>query len=325
MPTPPLTPKAAYPASAPFDSQTLKVSDLHTVFWQAGNPNGKPGAHGGPGGGTGPDDTIYFDPKVYRIVLIDQRGAGRSEPTAELRENTTWDLVADIERVREKLGIAKWLVFGGSWGSTLSLAYAQTHPDRTAALVLRGIFLLRKSELQWFYQDGASHIWPEAFEPYHDHIAPAARSDLISAYYKLLTSDDNATSLAAANAWATWEESTSKLYQDPVMVARATNDPKWSRAFARIECHYFVNNGFFPDGHLISQAQLDKVRHIPIIVVQGRYDCVCPARSAYDLKKAWGDALRLYIVDDAGHSAHEAGITKLLVAATDEFGGSVQW
>ncbi|EJT50614.1 prolyl aminopeptidase serine peptidase merops family s33 [Trichosporon asahii var. asahii CBS 2479] len=260
------------------------------------------------------DDQMMKVSDIHTIQLETLRAS-------RLKENTTWDLVADIERVREKLGIEKWLVFGGSWGSTLSLAYSQTHPDRCVALVLRGIFLLRRSELEWFYQDGASHIWPDAWEPYLNQIPEAERGDLISAYYKQLTQPDEKKSLEAAKAWATWEESTSKLYQDPAMVALADNDAKW----ARIECHYFVNGGFFPEGHLISEPQLAKIRHLPCVVVQGRYDCVCPARSAWDLKKAWGEGLRLEIVDDAGHSAHEPGITRLLVEATNEMAKKLDW
>ncbi|GMK56943.1 hypothetical protein CspeluHIS016_0307830 [Cutaneotrichosporon spelunceum] len=322
------TPARQYAPLSAFDDRTMKVSNIHTIhYWQAGNPRGKPVIflHGGPGGGTSPSDTIYFNPEVYRIVLIDQRGAGRSEPTAELRENTTWDLVADIERVRVELGIDKWMVFGGSWGSTLSLAYAQTHPDRCVGLILRGIFLLRRSELEWFYQDGASHIWPEAWQGYLAPIPENERHDLITAYYKQMTDPDDAKSLKAAKAWATWEESTSKLFQDPAMVELADNNAKWARAFATIECHYFVNAGFFPEGHLIKKEQLDKIRHLPCVVVQGRYDCVCPARSAYDLKQAWGEGLDLKIVADAGHSAHEPGITQLLVEATDKFGAELKW
>jgi len=265
-------------------------------------------------------DTVYFNPDIYRIVLIDQRGSGKSEPPAELRENTTWDLVEDIERVRKKLGIEKWVVFGGSWGSTLSLAYAQTHPERCKALILRGIFLLRRSELEFFYQHGTSDIWPEEYESYSSFIPEAERHDLMAAYYTRLTSEDDKVSLEAARRWATWEEATCRLEQDASLIARAQEDDKFARAFARIENHYFVNKGFFPsDGFLIKEEQIAKIRHLPCIVVQGRYDLVCPARSAYDLKKVWGEGCQLKMVDTAGHSAKEPGIKKLLTEAADEF------
>ncbi|KAL7420273.1 hypothetical protein Q5752_005242 [Cryptotrichosporon argae] len=318
-----------YPPAKPYDEGFLKVSDLHSLYYmQCGNPHGKPVIflHGGPGGSIADTDTQYFNPAVYRVVLFSQRGAGKSEPTAELRDNTTWDSVADIEKLRTKLGIDRWLVFGGSWGSTLSLAYAQRHAERCVALVLRGIFLLRRSELLWFYQEGASHIWPEAWDKYLAPIPADERHDLIAAFYKRLTDPDETVSLAAARAWSTWEESTNRLYQDPVGVAKADNDAKWARAFARIECHYFINEGFFPrDGYLIEEEQIAKIRHLPCVVVQGRYDCVCPARSAYDLKKAWGDGLELEMVDDAGHSAREPGIMKRLTEAADRFGAQLQW
>ncbi|RSH91611.1 hypothetical protein EHS25_008980 [Saitozyma podzolica] len=267
-----------YPAAEPYDEGFLKVSEIHTLYYmQCGKPDGKPVLflHGGPGGKIGPEDTVYFNPDIYRVVLFSQRGAGKSEPSAELRENTTWDLgehllgrrsiiqlsaaVSDIEKLREKLGIDKWMVFGGSWGSTLTLAYSETHPDRCTALIMRGIFLLRKSELAFFYQDGTSHIWPEYWEKYVSVIPPEERGNMMQAYYRRLTSDNDEISLTAAKTWSTWEESTCKLVPDPELIAQADNEPGWARAFARIECHYFVNNGFFPEGFLIQEEQIKKM------------------------------------------------------------------
>lgn len=314
----------AYPVGKPFDEGFIQVSDIHKLHYgQLGNPNGKPAVflHGGPGGEAKPEDVRYFNLDVYRVVYFSQRGCGKSEPHASLVDNTTWDLVADIEKIREHLGIEKWLVFGGSWGSTLSLAYSQTHPERCTELVLRGIFLLRRAELEFFYHGGSGWIWPKEFQAFSEHIPEEERSDLMAAYYKRLTSDDDEVSLKAATAWSLWEESTCHLYQNAETISKV-EDARWARAFARIECHYFVNGGWFPDGHLISEAQIAKIRHIPCIVVQGRYDTVCPSKSAWDLKQAWGEGLDLQFVDDAGHSAKEPGITKLLAAATDKFAAS---
>ncbi|TXT10588.1 hypothetical protein VHUM_02093 [Vanrija humicola] len=323
----PLTGGEAYPNATPYNEQTLAVSDIHTIYFsQSGNPEGKPVVfiHGGPGVGTSAKDTVYFDPAVYRIVLVDQRGAGKSTPAGELRENTTWDLVADLERVREVIGVDKWLVFGGSWGSTLALAYAETHPDRTAGLILRGVYLSRKSELDFSYQDGASHIFPEEWDKFYSHIPEDERHDMMGAYYRRLLRDDD-ESLVTAKIWDQWEDSIAKLIPDPVLIARTEEDPRFARTLARIEAHYFVNLGFMSDGYLVAEEQISKVRHIPTIVVQGRYDIVCPAVAAYDLKKAWGDSLRMYIVDDAGHSAQEPGTRRLLVGAANEFGSTLQW
>eukprot|EP00842_Homolaphlyctis_polyrhiza_P002189 jgi/Hompol1/2971/HPOL_006298-RA len=303
----------------PFKSEHLQVSELHRIYIeQVGNPNGKPVlfVHGGPGGGTSTSDAGYFDPAVYRVILVDQRGAGKSTPTAELEGNDTWSLVADLEKVRLKLGIEKWVVFGGSWGSTLSLTYAISHPESVKALILRGIFLLRPSEIQFFYQDGASHLFADYWDKYLEVIPETERGDLVSAYYKRLTSSDLSVRLAAAKAWSTWECATSKLYVDPQMIAKAESD-EWSLAFARIECHYFINNGFFPTNNWILE-NVHKIRHIPAVIVQGRYDVVCPMRSAWDLSKAWPEA-KLHIVPDAGHSAKEKGITAKLVEAANQF------
>ncbi|KAF8656231.1 hypothetical protein AX16_002667 [Volvariella volvacea WC 439] len=309
-----------YPRVEPFETGKLKVSDIHALYYEvSGNKDGNPVVfvHGGPGGGTDPADRGFFNPRKYKIVLFDQRGAGKSTPSASLEENTTWDLVKDIERLREHLKIDKWNVFGGSWGSTLSLAYAQTHPDRVKSLVLRGIFTLRKSELRFFYQDGASHLFPEAWDEYLEPIPEDERSDLIKAYHSRLNSPDDAIRLKAAKAWSKWEMSTSKLYVDPIHVAHADEDA-FANAFARIENHYFMNEGFMRDGQLLEKQSIDKIRHIPTVVVQGRYDVVCPATTAYALKKAFPE-LELHIVPDAGHSAREPGTSKLLVEATDKF------
>jgi len=311
--------RTLYPALEPFDAGRLRVSELHELYYeQSGNPQGKPVVfvHGGPGGGTEPRMRRFFDPAAYRIILFDQRGCGRSTPHAELRENTTWDLVADMERLRNHLAIDRWQVFGGSWGSTLALAYAETHPERVTELVLRGIFLVRKQEIDWFYQRGASALFPDAWEGYLAPIPEAERGDLLHAYYARLTGDDPAVRQEAARAWSVWEGSTSTLFTDPGLIAKTAGDA-FSLAFARIECHYFVNQCWFPnDGALLEGVS--KIRHIPAVIVQGRYDVVCPLESAWALHRAWPEA-NLVIVPDAGHSAMEAGNTDALVRATDAF------
>jgi len=313
------TRRTLYPEIEPYDSGTLAVSPLHTLYYeQCGNPRGKPVVflHGGPGAGCNPKTRRFFDPAHYRIVQFDQRGCGRSTPHAELTDNTTWHLVADIERLREHLHIERWQVFGGSWGSTLALAYAQAHPQRVTELVLRGIFLLRRWELEWFYQKGCDAIYPDAWEPYIEHIPAGERGDLIGAYYRRLTSSDAAVRLAAAKAWSTWEGGTSYLLQNPDYIA-STGADEFALQFARIECHYFVHGGFFEcDDQLLRDAH--KLKHIPAVIVQGRYDVVCPLRSAWDLHRAWPEA-ELRIVADAGHSALEPGNTHELVEATDRF------
>jgi proline iminopeptidase len=312
--------RSLYPDIQPFDSGTLSVSPLHTLYYeQSGNPNGKPVVflHGGPGGGTNPKCRRFFDPAIYRIVLFDQRGCGKSTPHAELTDNTTWDLVADIERMRTHLSIDRWQVFGGSWGSTLALAYAQTHPDKVTELVLRGIFLLRRSELEWFYQQGCNALYADAWETYRDAIPEVERADMMSAYYRRLTSPDAATRIAAARAWSVWEGATSFLWQDRTHIA-SSGENEFALAFARIECHYFVNGGFLEhDNQLL--RNVERIRDIPAIIVQGRYDVVCPMRSAWDLHRAWPEA-DLKIVQDAGHSAFEPGIMHELLEATDRFG-----
>ncbi|MBI4781975.1 MAG: prolyl aminopeptidase [Oscillatoriophycideae cyanobacterium NC_groundwater_1537_Pr4_S-0.65um_50_18] len=308
-----------YPAIAPYATGTLQVSDLHTLYFeQAGNPVGKPVVflHGGPGGGIDPIYRQYFDPQKWRIILFDQRGCGRSTPHAELRENDTWSLVSDIEQIRIHLGIDHWVVFGGSWGSTLSLAYSQTHPTSCQGLILRGIFLLRQKELQWFYQEGTSYIFPDAWESYLQPIPVAERHDLIGAYYKRLTSDDRTVRSEAARAWSIWEGSTSKLLPDTGLRQRF-GESQFADAFARIECHYFVNKGFLEtEDQLLRNC--DRIRHIPTVIVQGRYDVVCPMVSAWELHQALPEA-EFIVVPDAGHSMTEPGIRSALIQATDRF------
>jgi proline iminopeptidase len=310
-----------YAPRQPFNSGMLPVSELHQIYFEeSGNPKGKPVVfvHGGPGGGTDPSQRGFFNPDVYRIVLFDQRGCGKSLPYASLVDNTTWDLVEDMEKLRKHLGIARWQVFGGSWGSTLALAYAETHPECVTELVLRGIFLVRKQEIDWFYQRGASAIYPDAWEHYLKAIPEAEHGDLVLAYHKRLTSDDPAVRLAAARAWSIWEGSTSRLYTDPKFISRYAADD-FAVAFARIECHYFVNKGFLREGQLLEDVH--KIRHIPTVIVQGRYDVVCPIESAWALHRAFPEA-ELVIVNDAGHSAKEPGNASALIEATDRFGAN---
>ena len=303
----------------PYAVHRIKVSDLHEIYVEeCGNPNGKPAlmVHGGPGAGCSPAMRRYHDPEAYRIILFDQRGCGRSTPHAELRENTTWDLVADMERIRTQLGIDRWQLLGGSWGSCLSLAYAETHPERVSELLLRGIFTLRRSELLWFYQEGASWLLPEAFEAYAAVIPEAERGDMIAAYYKRLTGSDEAVQLEAAKAWSMWEGGAITLLPDPARVA-AFGTPHYALAFARIEAHYFVNHGFFDrDDQLLANA--DRIAGIPGVIVHGRYDVCTPPAIAYDLSKVWPDG-ELRIVPDAGHAMSEPGIVHELVTATDRF------
>ncbi|MCC2678327.1 MAG: proline iminopeptidase [Pseudobdellovibrio sp.] len=308
-----------YPEIEPFKTEFLKVSDIHTIYVeQCGNPNGRPVIflHGGPGGGIHSDYRRYFDPNHYRIVLFDQRGAGRSTPAAELRENSTWDLVSDIEKIRTYLGIKNWIVFGGSWGSTLALSYAETHPDKVKGLILRGIFLCRPSEIKWFYQFGASEIFPDVWESYSSFIPEAERGDYVTAYYKRLTDPNADVRLAAAKIWSKWEAATSRLIVD-MKAIDAFDDPTFALQFARIECHYFTNNAFFKtDNYLIENVA--KIRHIPTVIVQGRYDVVCPARSAWDLHRAFPEA-ELHIIADSGHAASEPGTRSKLIEMSDRF------
>lgn len=306
-----------YPEIEPYNKGFLKVSDIHNLYFEeCGNPQGKPVVflHGGPGGGVAPDHRRFFDPKVYRIVLFDQRGSGQSTPCAELRENTTWDLISDTEKIRTHLNIDKWVVFGGSWGSTLALAYAITHPEMVKALVLRGIFLCRPSEIKWFYQEGASHIFPDVWDEYLKPIPENERHDMVSAYYKRLTHADANVRLEAAKAWSKWEAATSRLFVDKKAIDEF-DDPEFALSFARIECHYFTNNAFFKTNNWLLE-NVQKIRHIPGFIVQGRYDVVCPATSSWELHKAWPEA-QYTIVPDAGHAAAEPGTRSALIEATD--------
>ena len=308
-----------YPEIEPYATGTLQVDARHTLYYeQCGNPDGKPVVllHGGPGGGCNAKMRRFHDPAKYRIVLFDQRGAGRSRPHADLVDNTTWDLVADIEKLRALLGIERWQVFGGSWGSTLALAYAQTHPQRVTELVLRGIFMLRRWELEWFYQQGTSRLFPDAWEHYLAPIPEAERGDLIAAYHRRLTSEDEATRLEAARAWSVWEGGTSYLHIDQ-NYASSHGDPNFALAFARIENHYFVNQGFFEvEDQLLRDAH--RIAEIPGVIVHGRYDVVCPIQSAWELHKAWPKA-ELIISPASGHSAFEGENADALVRATDRF------
>lgn len=307
-----------YPPITPYDSGLYDVGDGHQVYWEVcGNPSGKPVVflHGGPGGGCSPQHRQLFNPDKYRIVLFDQRGCGRSLPHANLDANTTWDLVEDMERLRTHLHIGQWQVFGGSWGSTLALAYAQTYPERVSELVLRGIFLLREAELHWYYQDGASWMCPDRWEAFIAPIPVAERANLIAAYRRVLTGADEAKKLAAARAWSAWEASTVTMVHNPALVAEF-EDAHHALAFARIENHYFVNKGFMEEGRLLLNA--DRIKNIPGVIVQGQYDLVTPPKSAWDLHQVWPKAT-LHLVPGAGHAYNEPGILEKLVAATDAF------
>ena len=308
-----------YPPIEPYNQGTLKVSDLHTIYFEeSGNPEGKPVVllHGGPGGGSIPLYRQYFDPVKWRLVMFDQRGCGKSTPHAELDQNTTWELVSDIEKLRVHLRIEQWVVFGGSWGSTLSLAYSQTHPEQCLGLILRGIFMLRQKEIRWFYQEGTSYLFPDAWEEYLKPIPEAERHDLLWAYYRRLTSPDSEKRLEAARAWSIWEASTSKLLQDPDLMQKF-GESNFADAFARIECHYFINKGFFESEDQLLR-NVERIRHIPGVIVQGRYDVVCPMVSAWELHRVWPEA-ELIVIPDAGHSMMEPGIRSALIEAADKF------
>ena len=311
-----------FPPIEPYRTHRLKVSALHELYVaEYGNPDGKPVVliHGGPGAGSNPSMPRFHDPDAHRIVLFDQRGCGRSTPHAELEENTTWDLVADMERIRLHLGIERWQLFGGSWGSCLALAYAETHPERVTEIILRGIFTLREKELRWFYQEGASFLLPDAFEDYCRPIPVEERGDMIGAYYRRLTGPDQDVRLACARAWSMWEGSALSLLPDPARVA-AFGSPHYAIAFGRIECHYFQNKGFLDsDDQLIARAPL--LRDIPGVIVHGRYDLCTPVATAWDLHKAWPEA-ELVIVPDSGHAMSEPGIVDALVGATEKFKAS---
>ena len=308
-----------FPNIEPVNTFHLPVSDLHTIYVEeSGNKNGKPVIflHGGPGGGVDPKYRRYFNPDKWRIIMFDQRGCGKSTPFAELKENTTWDLVDDIEKIRNHLSIDNWVVFGGSWGSTLSLAYSQTYPNSCKGLILRGIFLVRKKEIDWFYQEGANNIFPDRWESFLAPITVEKRDNLMQAYYEILTGDDHSKKIEAAKAWSTWEGSTVRLMQDENFISDFS-DEKFAEAFARIECHYFMNNCWFnSNNHLIENV--DKIRHIPGVIIHGRYDIICPVVQAWDLHQAWPEA-DLHIIPDAGHSIFEEGIKDKILEYTEKF------
>jgi len=303
----------------PYDTGMLAVGDGHIIYYeQCGNPEGKPGVyiHGGPGSGCNPGQRRVFDPEKYRIILFDQRGCGRSTPKSSLEHNTTWHLVADMERLRNHLGIEKWQVCGGSWGSTLSLAYSQTHPEKVSELVLRGIFTLRKREIEWFYQGGAANIFPDAWEKFLAPIPERERHCLLEAYYKRLVGEDLEQQRIAAKAWSEWEGSTINLLQRPQQIAQYGNDD-FAIAFARIETHYFYHGGFFESDDWLIQ-NCDPIRHIPTTIIQGRYDVCTPMQTAWDLHGAFPEA-EFHIVADAGHAFDEPGIADRLVRTTDNY------
>ena len=308
-----------YPPIEPFNSGYME-RDGHQIYYeQCGNPNGKPAVflHGGPGGGGSIAVRRFFNPEKYNIVIFDQRGCGRSMPHGCLENNTTWDLVDDIEALKNMLEIETWLVFGGSWGSTLSLAYSQTYPTSVSEMVLRGIFMLRKKELDWFYQEGASKIFPEAWEKFLEPIDVNQHDNLMSAYHKIFTSDDEDKKLSAAIAWSAWEGSTSSLSYNPEM-ANSFSDPKFALAFALIENHYFVNKGFLEHENQLIETGIDIIRHIPTTLVQGRYDIVCPMTTAWELSNNWPEA-KLIVAPSSGHTAFEKEITHELIKATNGY------
>ncbi|MDN8611646.1 prolyl aminopeptidase [Variovorax ginsengisoli] len=310
--------RSLYPPIEPYDSGLLDVGDGHRIYYErVGTPGGKPAVflHGGPGGGISADHRRLFDPSRYDLLLFDQRGCGRSTPHAGLEANTTWHLVADIERLREHMGVSQWLVFGGSWGSTLALAYAQKHPERVSALVLRGIYTVTRAELAWYYQFGVSEMFPAQWECFQAPVAEAERDDMIGAYRRLLTGDDPARQLEAARAWSLWEGQTITLLPDP-SIAAAHGDGHFALAFARIENHYFSHGAWLDDGQLLRDA--DRLHGIPGVIVHGRYDMPCPARYAHALHKAWPES-EFHLIEGAGHAWSEPGILDQLIRATDRF------
>ena len=310
--------RTLYPAIDPYASGQLDVGDGHSIYWErAGTPGAKPAIflHGGPGGGISPDHRRLFDPERYDVLLFDQRGCGRSTPHASLDANSTWHLVADIERLRVMMGVDQWLVFGGSWGSALALAYAQSHPAHVSELVLRGIFTLRRQEIDWYYQEGASRIYPDKWERFLAPIAEKDRGDLLHAYHQILTGEDRTAQVAAARAWSVWEGETIRLLPDAGLSATHDEDA-FALAFARIENHFFVHRGWLEEGQLIRDA--GKLRDIPGVIVQGRYDMACPAETAWALHNAWPEA-RFEMIEGAGHAYNEPGILDALIRATDSF------
>jgi proline iminopeptidase len=313
-----MTPRELYPPIEPFKSGMLDTGEGHQIYWElSGHPAGKPAVflHGGPGAGCSPDHRRLFDPQRYCVLLFDQRGCGRSTPVASLENNSTWHLVADIERMRTMLGVDKWLVFGGSWGSTLALAYAQTHTERVSALIVRGIFTLRREELRWYYQEGASWLFPDLWEGFVAPIPEAERGDLIAAYRKRLVGENRAEQMACARAWSLWEGLTIRLLPDALNAAKYVGDA-FALAFARIENHYFVHQGWMEEGQLLRDAH--KLAGIPGVIIQGRYDVCTPAHTAWALHKAWPQA-EFHLVGEAGHAFNEPGILARLLEAADRF------
>jgi len=313
-----------FPPLEPFNFGFMEKDDHSIYYEQCGNPNGKPAVflHGGPGGGGSTQVRRFFDPDKYHIVIFDQRGCGRSLPHGCLKNNTTWDLVEDIENLKVQLGIKKWLVFGGSWGSTLALAYSQTYPNSVSEMVLRGIFMLRKKELDWFYQYGASNIFPEAWQKFIEPIEENERDDLMAAYHKIFLSNNEEKKLNAAIAWSRWEGSTSSLSYNPDM-ANSFSDPKFALAFALIENHYFVNKGFLEHENQLIESGINIIRDIPTVIVQGRYDIVCPISTAWELSQNWPEA-ELIVAPSSGHTAFELEITHELIKATNTFADSYE-
>ncbi len=312
-------PRTLYPEIEPYEVGRLRVSELHELYYeQSGNPDGKPVVflHGGPGGGTEPKHRRYFDPDKYRIILFDQRGCGRSTPHASLQANTTWDLVDDVERLRQHLDVDRWQVFGGSWGSTLAIAYGSKFPDRVTEFVLRGVFLFLPDEMDWFYGNGTRVLFPDAYEEFVSALPPAERTNVVRNYYARLTDDDRTVRESAARAWSVWECRVATLFPDEELVAYC-NDPAFTVAFARIESHYFVNDGFLNAPDQLLRA-VQGLNHIPCTIVHGRYDVICPLRNGWRLHGQWPGS-RLVVVSDAGHSAGESGVVSALVEATDSF------
>ncbi|MDA8541252.1 prolyl aminopeptidase [Gammaproteobacteria bacterium] len=313
-----------FPPLEPFNFGFMEKDNHRIYYEQCGNPDGKPAVflHGGPGGGGSTQVRRFFDPDKYHVVIFDQRGCGRSLPHGCLENNTTWDLVEDIENLKVKLGIKQWLVFGGSWGSTLALAYSQTYPDSVSEMVLRGIFMLRKKELDWFYQYGASNIFPEAWQKFIEPIEHNERDDLMAAYHKIFLSNNEEKKLNAAIAWSRWEGSTSSLSYNPDM-ANSFSDPKFALAFALIENHYFVNKGFLEHENQLIESGINIIRDIPTVIVQGRYDIVCPISTAWELSQNWPEA-ELIVAPSSGHTAFELEITHELIKATNTFADSYE-
>lgn len=310
--------RRSYPPVEPYDSGMLEVDGGHKIYWElCGNPQGKPAVylHGGPGAGSSPEHRCLFDPSRYRVLLFDQRGCGRSLPHASLEANTTWDLVGDIENLREKFGIDRWLLFGGSWGSALALAFAETYPERVSGLILRGVFTLRRSELLWYYQEGASWLFPDKWEQFISAIPEAERGDFMAAYRRRLTAPNKAVQAEAARAWSVWEGETLTLLPDEQLAAQHAL-PKFALALARIENHYYIHGGFFEEGQLLRDAH--RLRGIPGAIIQGRYDVTTPAKTAWDLHRAWPEA-EYHLVPNAGHAFNEPGILHQTIETTDRF------